>query len=504
MSHALTFVASDYLDRPQHSRAGLLPDTAFAQRLVAEADDLQALLLWLGRLDSERHWDRDSISALLARSLLALDEQLNAQLNGILHHPQLKALEADWRGVWLLTEQAAEDDSEGLVQVKVLDLSWHTLRKDLSRAMEFDQSQLFDRIYSQEFGHPGGAPFGLLLGAYSISHRGPGGQATMDVLPELTQVAAAAFAPLILNAAPALFGVDRFADLTGVTELDSHFAQPELARWQSLRQMEDARFLGMALPRMLMRAPWPENGQGPEGFNFREQGADPERDYLWGHGCFAVGIVAIRAFCESGWFAQIRGFRRGRIAHGVVDNLPEIQHISATGQLFPQRSGLDWQTSDRMERLLADQGFVPLMPLTNTPMLALHSVPSVQQPAQYDQPDAQVSARLSAMLHYTLCVSRFAHFLKVMGRDRVGGYRSPEECESQMQRWLHGYTMGSEGASDELRARFPLRSASVRVKARVGQPGSYYSVIRLQPHFQLDQLVTSMRLITELTPVNNN
>ena len=261
---------------------------------------------------------------------------------------------------------------------------------------------------------------------------------------------------MILNAAPSFFGVNHFAELTGVGELESHFSQPELAKWRSLREMEDSRFLGLAMPRMLMRAPYPEGGHGPEGFRFREERGDPGRDYLWGPACFSVGIVAIRAFCESGWFAQIRGFRSGRIAHGTVDNLPAIQGMSSVGELFPTRSAVDWLVTDRMERILAEEGFLPLMPLANTEMLVLHSVPSVQEPVHHEQMDARVSARLAAMLHYTMCVSRFAHYLKVMGRDRVGGYRSPEECEAQLQRWLHGYTMATEGASDELRARFPI------------------------------------------------
>ncbi|XOZ32442.1 type VI secretion system contractile sheath large subunit [Halomonadaceae bacterium KBTZ08] len=501
MSSALQFVPSDYLDRPGSKESGVIPDVGFASRLVAEADDLVALLMWLSRQDPEKQWGRPSIRALLVQTLDALDRRINDQLNVILHHPQLQALEANWRGVWLLTEQAHHDDGESRVRVKMLDLSWRELARDLSRAIEFDQSHLFGHVYSEEFGKPGGEPFGLLLGAYSVSHRTSGGQSNLDTLQELTQVAAAAFAPLILDADPSLLGVDHYAELASVTDLENHFNQPELIKWRALRQREDARFLGLAMPRMLMRQPYPDAGWGPEGFRFREANDNPATDYLWGNACFAVGTVAIRAFCQSGWFAQIRGYREGRIAHGAVDNMPAIQALSSAGRISPTRSPVEWQISDRMERVLSEEGFIPLMPLANTEMLVLHSVPSVQEPARYDSGEAQVSARLAAMLHYTLCVSRFAHYLKVMGRDRVGGYRSPEECESQLQRWLHSYTMATEGASDEMRARFPLRSASVSVKQRVGEPGRYYSVIRLQPHFQLDQLVTSMRLITELTPI---
>ncbi|MFL1486184.1 type VI secretion system contractile sheath large subunit [Marinobacter sp. LN3S78] len=502
MGAALSFVDKDYLDRQPTAKAPVVPDRGFAERLVAEADDMQALLLLLGRTDPEKQWTRPDITALLAGMLVKLDRLLNDQINAILHHPDFQALEANWRGLQLLSDQVVESDSEGLVKVRFLDLSWNQLRKDLTRSIEFDHSRLFAKIYSEEFGNPGGEPFGLLLGAYTVSHRTEGGQSNMDTLKELARVGAAAFAPVIVNADPSFFGVDQFADLTAVSELESHFSQPELVKWQSLRQEEDSRFLGLAMPRIMLRAPHLGPGQGVEGFRFRESGSQTATDYLWGPACFGFGTVAIRAFCESGWFAQIRGFRAGQVAHGVVDNLPSIQTNTRTGVLFPSRHAVDWQITDRMERALADEGFLPLSPLANTEMLAFHSVPSVQQPATYEKPSAEMSARLSAMLHYTLCVSRFAHYLKVMGRDRVGGYRTPEDCEEQLRKWLRGYTMATEGASDEMRARFPLRDAHVSVKARAGDPGKFYSVIRLQPHFQIDQLVTGMKLITELTPVN--
>ncbi|WKE65739.1 type VI secretion system contractile sheath large subunit [Gallaecimonas kandeliae] len=495
MSAALQFVAKDYFATPEARPA--LPDLAFMKRVSAEHDALQALLLWLGRVDPAKRWRQQGVKALLATSLNLLDDLLNEQLNAILHQSDFQALEANWRGLWLLTEQAAQDDGDDQVKVKVLDLDWQELSKDLHKAMEFDQSRLFAKIYSDEFGTPGGEPFGLLLGAYAVSHRNQGGVTNLDSLKELSRVAAAAFAPLILNADPSLFGVDSFQDLTGVRELESHFNAPELAKWRSLRDMEEARFLGLALPGILMRPPYRERGQGPEGFRFREH-QEREADHLWGPACFGVGTVAIRAFCQSGWFSQIRGYRAGQVAHGVIDNLPALSAV--TGGFHPGRSPVNWQVTDRMEKILADEGFLPLLPLANTGMLLMPSVPSVQRPARYQEAGAQISARLSAMLHYTLCVSRFAHYLKVMGRDRVGGYRTPQECESQLQRWLHGYTMASEGATDEMRSRFPLREARVQVKERAGEPGRYYSVIRLQPHFQLDQMVTGVKLVTELTP----
>ncbi|WP_165794793.1 type VI secretion system contractile sheath large subunit [Marinobacter fuscus] len=505
MNSALAFVDQDYIRR-RHQSAGQPPVRALhrglAERLIAEADELQALMLFLSQYPGRSKWTRNQIRAVLCDNILRLDRLLNAQLNAILHHHDLKDLEANWRGVALLVDQAAQDDHQEQVRVKVLDASWEVISADLARAIEFDQSRLFAKVYSDEFGTPGGEPFGLLLGTYSISHRTQGGAANLDTLKELSQVAAAAFAPLILNAAPSFFGVDHYSELTGVRELESHFSQVELAPWRSVREVEDARFLGLAVPRMLMRPPHRELGEGAESFGFLERREVTDRDYLWGPACFAFGTVAIRAFCESGWFSRIRGYKPGRVAHGTVDNMPDIAGMNPSGKLHPTRQAVDWQISDRMEKALSEEGFLPLVPLPNTPMLAFHSVPSVQQPKRYDKTAADVSARLSSMLHYILCVSRFAHYMKVMGRDRIGGYRTPEECEAVLQRWIHGYTTATEGGSEDLISRFPLRDAKVTVRARAGEPGKYYSVMHLQPHFQLDQLVTGLRLVTELSPVD--
>ncbi|MFE8070107.1 type VI secretion system contractile sheath large subunit [Marinobacteraceae bacterium S3BR75-40.1] len=501
MNAVLSFVDEDYISRQKASRRPAM-SRELAERVAAESDDSRALLQFLAQYPGRSDWSVERVQAVLSEAVLMLDRLLNAQLNDVLHHPDFQALEANWRGVHLLAEQAEQDDRQDQVKIKVLDASWETVAADLARAIEFDQSRLFAKVYSEEFGTPGGEPFGLLLGTYSVSHRTKGGMANLDTLRELGQVAAAAFAPLILNAAPSFFGVDQYAELTGVSDLESHFSQAELAGWRSLRKAEDSRFLGLAVPRMLLRGPHRELEEGAEAFGFLERREVTERDYLWGPACFAFGKVAIRAFCESGWFSQIRGFRAGQVAHGTVDNLPNIADINRSGRLHPDRQAVDWQISDRMEKALAEEGFLPLTPLPNTPMLVFHSVPSIQQPQSYDVSAANVSAKLSAMLHYILCVSRFAHYLKVMGRDRIGGYRTPEECESQLQRWIHGYTMATEGASDDMRARFPLRDAKVSVKAKAGEPGKYFSVIHLQPHFQLDQLVTGMRLITELKPVD--
>lgn len=505
MTSSLQFVAADFLDSevelPTPARPATLP-VAFIGRLVAEDNPLQALLMLLHQLHPGRRWSHEAVRVLLSRTLLELDTLLNLQLNSILHHPQLQALEANWRGICLLTEQSQHSDHERQVRIKVLNLSWTALCQDLQRAIEFDQSALFHKIHADEFGSAGGEPFGLLLGAYEISHHHPGGQADISCLQELCRIAAAAFSPLVVNASPALFGVDEFSQLAGVSHLASHFSSPEMQSWRSLRAQEDSRFLAMALPRMLMRGQLSEHSNHGLPFNFSEARTD-QHALLWGPACFGVGCVAIRAFCESGWFAQIRSYRQGHISLGVIDNMPDLHPLTGLAHTYPLHSAVDWQISDSMEKQLTDAGFLSLQALPNTRMLVMSAAPSVQLSANYTDPAAQMSARLASMLHYTLCVSRFAHYLKVMGRDRIGGYRTPQECEAQLQRWLHGYTMASAGSSDEMRARFPLRDARVTVRDIAGAPGRFYSVIHLQPHFQLDQMITSVRLVTELAPIHD-
>ena len=485
-------------DQPGYTR---LERTGVLARFLREQDVLTAILYWLEHVAGSPASSVSAVSAMLCRAIADIDRLLNLQLNAIIHHPQLQQLEASWRGVLYLTEQTERHDREQKVKVKLLCLGWSELSKDINRAIDFDQSDFFKLIYDNEFDMPGGEPFGVLIGDYQVSHKIRPGQHQhdLDTLKDVARTAAAAFAPFICAAHPSLFGVDYFSELGLVTDIGSQFKQPEYVKWRSLRAMEDARFLGVVLPQVLMRSPYQDDGSRTESFVFKEALAQPEQDYLWGNAAFAFAAVLVRAFSESGWFAQIRGMKAGQQNFGLVSDLPVSRYETEKYQTNNKPS-VNLLVGHRFEAELSDNGFVPLSVVPYSDFCAFYNNASVQLAKNYDDTVSSVNARLSAMLQYILCVSRFAHYIKVIGRDKVGGYHSAEHCQQELERWLHQYTTASTNASNDVRARHPLREARIQVKEKRGEPGRYYSIIQLQPHFQLDQMITTVKLVAELSP----
>ncbi|GAA5217847.1 hypothetical protein GCM10025776_24240 [Corallincola platygyrae] len=347
---------------------------------------------------------------------------------------------------------------------------------------------------------PGGKPFGVLLGDYAVSAYRARGERTNDaaILREIANTAAASFAPFICSASPELFEVDQFRELPSVSEPCAHFAQPEYSEWQSLRRDENSKFLGLVLPRILMRQPYRSDSSRNEAFAFEERIANKDQDLVWGNANFAFGSVLIRAFCESGWFSQIRGIEVEKVSSGLVTGVPNFRLAELTGNGLGHHS-TDVQISDRLEKQLADTGVIPLVPVNYSALLAFYSNPSLQA-ITVNEDNETKSQMLASMLQYTLCVCRFAHYLKVMGRDIIGSHDTAASIETTLQAWLHQYTTSSDNSSNELRAKYPLGAATIKVKERAGKPGHYFSVIHLRPHFQLDQMVSSIKLVTELTP----
>ncbi len=491
----------------------LLPELSQAgtrlEAFLAEPDWARALVQWLGPATSRRlAADRQALLQRLDRDIVYLDELLSQQVNAILHHPRLQALEASWRGLHCLTKQAAVVRN---VKIRLLAVSWRELARDLELAIEFDQSQLFKKVYSQEFDMPGGEPFGLLVGDFYIRHR-PGPDHPVDdvaVLRAISQVAAAAFAPFIAGVHPALFGLDSFRELALPIDLQAIFRQLEYLPWRSLRESEDARFIGLVLPHILLRLPYEDDGSRLDGFHFHEavEGLDNSR-YLWGNAAYAFAAVAIQAFDNNGWLADIRGVRQdvesGELlaAGGLVSGLPVPSFTTDRSGLVPKYS-TDILITEYREKELDELGFISLCHCWDTAWSAFYSNPSMQVPKPYDTVAATVNARLSAMLQYTLCVARFAHYLKLMGRARVGSFTRAEELENSLQTWLHQYTTARDNASSAEKARYPLREARVKVRQHPDKPGSYLCIAHLRPHFQLEQLIAAIRLETEITPVES-
>lgn len=479
---------------------------ALLRAFLAESDPGRLLDLWF-RIEPPRRAPRsaDELRRLLQRNIAAIDERIAAQVDAVLHHPSFQRLEAAWRGLEFLVDRVAElgEGEARSVKIRVFPASWKELVKDLERAIEFDQSALYKKVYGEEFGTAGGEPFGVLLCDYEVRHRPAPDHPTDDMaaLRSVSEVAAAAFCPAIFGVHPGLLGLDSFRELQIPMDIGRTFRQAEYVKWNALRDAEDSRFLGMTLPRTLMRRPWSDDGSEGHGFRYREDVTAPGgRGYLWGTAVWAFGAVLIRAFAFCGWLADIRGIQEGVLGGGVVTSLPVDFHPTDRAGIAAKCS-TDVILTDQQERMLGELGFISLCRCKATSLSVFYGNPSLHRPPAYDKPSATENARLSATLQYMFCAARFAHYLKVMGREKVGSFATPEDCEEQLQRWLHDYCTSNESASLEQKARYPLREARVQVKEVPGKPGNFYSTIHLRPHFQLDQVDASVRLVTVLAAI---
>lgn len=468
-------------------RGGDAPAAALDRFLDCEDPD-ECLRLWFGPRKGGDRW-----RAVLTRDIAAIDPLLGDQIDAIIHTPDFKALEASWRGVDLLLSETGNDDK---VRVKLFNATWAELSRDFDRAIEFDQSTLFAKVYSEEYGMPGGVPYGLLLCDHAVRHRAPGGQDDVGTLTGLAQVAAAAFSPCILGAAPELFGVTTFADLSYAQRLDAGFQLGEYHRWRRLRDLEDSRFLGIAMPRVLLRDRYRDSASRQDGFRYSEGGTGVD-SWLWGNAAFAFGVIAIRAFRDWGWFADMCGTRgpEGDLG-GVVDHLPATNF--STGEAIAYRRPLEVELTDKKQKILEGLGFIALTPRNfDRSVVFLGAQSLYAAPNDGDLP-MQVNGRLSSMLHYVMCMSRFAHYVKIMARDRVGAYTTPQDLERYLEDWLRNYTIGNTDAGPELKARYPLAGARLEMSEVSGRPGVMNCVLHLQPHFQFDQVVSGFRMRTEV------
>jgi len=470
-------------------------------QFLAEPDTERALRYWFEEFvpHHSKQTPQDIINAI-TRTIADIDSLINEQLNIVIHHPAFQQLEATWRGLSYLVEQA---DGTHNIKIKVLDIKWAEVVKDIGRAIEFDQSQLFNKIYNEEYGMPGGEPYGVLIGDYQISHQVSALHPYDDIatLEGLAQIAAASFAPFIAAAASEFFGLDDFAGLGQPINLDNILVQAEYTRWRALRNKPDSRFLGLTLPRVLMRRPYLDRPGSYKGIYFHEQvGGKDHANYLWGNACYAFGGILIREFANVGWFGHIRGVPRNYLAGGLIASLPVDEFATDTdGIAF--KPVTEVVITDNMEKNLSDLGFIPLCQCYNTPYAAFYNNQSIQQPREFGSNDARINARLSAMLQHIFCGSRIAHYIKIMIRDKVGSFLSASECEDYLREWLYSYTTGREDLAWEDQARYPLREANVRVKELPMRPGEYACVIQLKPHYQLDHMVSELEMVTELASI---
>ncbi|MCC6390885.1 MAG: type VI secretion system contractile sheath large subunit, partial [Bryobacterales bacterium] len=415
--------------------------------------------------------------AMINARIAQIDHLLSIQLNEVMHHPAYQKLESTWRGVKYMMDQSETSD---MLKIKIFNCNKRELLRDLQRAPEFDQSTLFKKVYEEEFGVFGGAPFAALVGDYEFSRH----PEDVELLERVAQVAASAHAPFLSAASPEMFNLESYTSLDAPRDLGKVFDTTEYAKWKSFRSSEDSRYVGLTVPRILMRLPYGRANKQIEAFNYEEgvDGTDHGR-YLWGNAAWALGARLTNAFARHGWCAAIRGVEGG----GLVEGLPVHNFYTDEGDVA-MKCPTEVPITDRREKELADQGFIPLVHCKNTDYAAFFSVQSAQKPKLYDKPAANANARLSTQLPYILACSRFAHYLKAMMRDKIGSFMSRTDAEIWLNQWINNYVVPDDTASPTIKASHPLREARIDVQEIPGKPGAYRAVAFLRPHFQLDEL----------------
>ncbi len=495
------WIASTGIGRP--SRGGPVEDLLTATTLPATLRAWAAVRVRPGERVSREH-----LCDSIGEDIAALDGVLSRQLDSVLHHPRFQSLESSWRGLhWTVNEAAMADtsgDGSGQIVVRILPVTKRELIRDREHAVEFDRSAIWRKVYEEEFGTPGGTPYGLLVTDFTF---GPHPD-DVNLLTGLAEVAAAAFAPLVATASPELMGIDSFDRLNSFRDLRQYQQRPEFVKWRALRSREESRFVGLTLPQVLGRLPYdgwigagaatPEQTFRERGFRYREAVDAMGRDSrLWIRAGWPFAAVVMREFGRSGWFADIRGGSRGRPGGGEVTTLPVDEFLGLRpGEA--RRGPVEIAVTEETQAQLEEAGLIPLSAAGTDGRAVFHSNMSLHEPERYDRPTATANARISAMLQYVLCVSRFAHYLKVMMRDKVGGFAEAGELERYLSEWINRYVTPDDQASAEVRARLPLREAHVEVREEPGTAGSFRVIARLQPHFQLDRVDATFRLVTTM------
>jgi len=418
-----------------------------------------------------------------------IDQMLSNQVNAILHDPEFQKLEGSWRGLSYLVQNTETSTS---LKLRLLNASKAEILADIEKATEFDQSGLFKKIYEEEYGTFGGAPFSCLVGDYEFGRH----PQDIQTLTGLSQIAAAAHAPFVTAASSKLFDMDSFTELSTPRDLAKGFESSELIKWRSFRESEDSRYVALTLPHVLGRLPYGPDTVPVEEFDFKEDtdGTDHGR-YLWSNSAYALAQRITDAFAKHRWCAAIRGVEGG----GLVEGLPAHTFLTDEGDIA-LKCPTELAITDRREAELNNLGFITLCHRKNSDQAAFFGGQTANKPKVYNTESANANARTSAMLPYVLAASRFAHYIKVIMRDKIGSFQSRESVQQYLNTWLSDYVLLNDTAPQVVKAKYPLREGRVDVVEIPGRPGAYRAVVFLRPHFQLDELSVSIRLVAELPP----
>ncbi|KKO50640.1 EvpB family type VI secretion protein [Arsukibacterium sp. MJ3] len=439
-------------------------------------------------------WNKN-LTVTFNEAINRLDSLISDQLSVIMHAEDFQKLEGSWRG---LNHLVTNSETGGSLKIRMISMSKKELYKDLSKAVEFDQSQTFKKVYETEFGTPGGEPYGAIIGDYEFTNH----PEDIETLTYMSNVSAAGFCPFLSSASPALFGFDEWTELSKPRDLEKIFESLEYTKWRSFRESDDSRFVTLSMPRVLARLPYGSTTAPVEEFGYEEFELDTQKavatnpnhnHYCWMNAAYVLGSRLTNAFAQYGFCTAIRGAEGG----GKVEGLPSHIFMSDDGDpdlKCPTEIGI----TDRREAELGKMGFLPLCHYKNTDYAVFFGAQTAQKPKKYDSPEATANAAISARLPYLMATSRFAHYLKVLARDKIGSFMEAEDVEVWLNRWILTYVNASEGSGQEVRARYPLADAKVQVREIPGRPGSYNAVAWLRPWLQLEELSTSLRLVAKI------
>ena len=438
-------------------------------------------------------FDRN-LSRTIEQAVTEIDRRLSAQLNEIMHDPRFLKLEGSWRGLHYLVSNSQSIPS---LRIRVLNASKRDLARNLSRAVEFDQSHLFKAVYESGFGQAGAEPFSALIGDYEWSPS----QDDVETLGMIAGVAGAAFAPFISAPAPSMFGLSTWTDLNKPRDLARIFETPEYTKWRAFRDTEDSRYVSLVMPRVLARRPFGRGGAMVDEFNFEEapvagDGTTRELEhdqYCWMNAAYALGTRLTAAFADYGFCTAIRGADSG----GKVENLPLHTFLSESGDR-DDKCPTEVNIPDRRDAELGRLGFLPLVHYKNTDYAVFFGAQTAQKAKKYDRDDDNANAEISTRLPYVMATGRFAHYLKVLARDKIGSFMEATDCEAWLNRWVMQYVNGNPEVSEELKARYPLREARIEVKEVPGQPGVYNAIAQLRPWLQMEELTASLRMVARI------
>jgi len=472
--------------------------SATKQTERSQAEDLIKTLTEKA-LSGTVQWDKSLVNSINS-AISKIDEAISMQLAKIFHHEKFRQLEGTWRGLKYMVDNTETGAS---LKIRLFNAKKNELLNDLNKAVEFDQSQLFKKVYENEFGTPGGEPYSALIGDYEFGNH----PNDMRMLGEISKVAAAGFCPFISAADASMLGFDSWSELSRPRDLEKIFDSVEYTKWQSFRESDDSRFVTLTMPRVLARLPYGEATLPVDSFDFEETEKQDGKvtvqmdhdNYCWMNAAYVMGARITESFAKYGWTTSIRGAEGG----GKVEDLPLHVFKTDEGDVDSQ-CPTEIAITDRREAELSKLGFLPLCHYKNTDYAVFFGGQTTQKPKKYDRPEANDNAAISARLPYIMASSRFAHYLKVMARDKVGSFQEATDCELWLNKWINNYVNANKDAGPEQKARYPLAEARITVEEVPGQPGVYNAVAHLRPWLQFEELTTSMRMVARIPKTKSN